>query len=67
MKCFYCSEQTLVLETRDTKRRRICTNGHRFITQEVEMFPEQLRPTGRSPLIEDSPSKLRKLRRESND
>ena len=34
MKCPVCGAQTEVLETRNGKRRRECTNLHRFTTQE---------------------------------
>ena len=35
MKCVFCGTWTEVRETRGTRRRRECANGHRFFTNEV--------------------------------
>lgn len=35
MKCPHCGAWSNVLETRTTRRRRECANGHRFSTVEV--------------------------------
>lgn len=35
MKCLTCGEDTRVLETRGTKRRRVCPNDHVFWTDEL--------------------------------
>lgn len=35
MKCPHCGAWTNVLDTRATRRRRECANGHRFATVEV--------------------------------
>ena len=35
MKCPKCNAWTLVKDTRGTRRRRECANGHRFSTTEV--------------------------------
>lgn len=35
MKCPTCNAWTSVLDTRETRRRRECANGHRFTTREV--------------------------------
>ena len=35
MKCPICGAETSVLATRDTNRRRVCFNEHRFSTVEV--------------------------------
>lgn len=40
MKCPTCGAWTQVLDTRDTKRRRQCANGHTFST--VEVLPEAI-------------------------
>ena len=34
MKCPVCGTPTMVLETRNGRRRRECMNLHRFVTQE---------------------------------
>ena len=36
MKCVQCGAWSLIKDTRGTRRRRECANGHRFSTQEVE-------------------------------
>lgn len=35
MKCPHCGAWSTVLDTRNTRRRRECANGHRFATVEV--------------------------------
>ena len=35
MKCPTCKAWSSVKDTRDTRRRRECANGHRFSTEEV--------------------------------
>lgn len=35
MRCELCGAHTRAVETRGTRRRRECTNGHRFSTLEV--------------------------------
>lgn len=42
MRCPECGAHTDVLETRDTRRRRQCFNGHRFTTEETAV-PERTR------------------------
>lgn len=46
MKCQVCNAHTEVKETRDTnmryRRRRMCTNGHYFTTEEVIVSPHQI-------------------------
>lgn len=40
MKCPQCEAWTEVRETRGTKRRRECGNGHRFTTEEVVLYTD---------------------------
>jgi len=46
MKCPLCNSHTEIRETRDTnmryRRRRKCTNGHYFTTEEVIVSPYQI-------------------------
>ena len=46
MKCQVCGANTEIRETRDTnmryRRRRKCTNGHYFTTEEVIVSPYQI-------------------------
>ncbi len=38
MQCPFCQSWSEVSETRGTRRRRRCANGHRFSTQEVQVI-----------------------------
>jgi len=35
-KCYRCDADSRVIERRDDKRRRLCDNGHKFGTKEVD-------------------------------
>ena len=41
MRCPTCGQETIVLETRGTKRRRECSDGHRFTSIEVLLVKGQ--------------------------
>ncbi len=41
MKCPTCDQETRVVETRGTRRRRECANGHRFTSLEVLLIKGQ--------------------------
>lgn len=52
MKCPTCGAWSAVLETRDTRRRRECANGHRFPTLEVFATAEARRQVARDRTVQ---------------
>ena len=55
MMCPVCGAQTIVVDTRGTRRRRECFNEHRFSTEEVVVTNKRATHAGEVPLSTGEP------------
>lgn len=59
MKCPHCQSWSLIKETRGTRRRRECANGHRFTS--VEVTVDEGRDRAAAKKLGNARAKLRAL------